>query len=175
LKILSADLGSSFFGSRFRFGPPYRLITGQVTGDVTFDSPAPAGGGSGFGTTSSLILLTLDVRSNAPNFPTFVDLNFWNGFEERLSTFVEFVCWGEFTLSNINASLTRAFMGTRKGIVQSDQASKEKIFDISDVEGPTTLLGLFQTNEIPAGGQVARSRILELYNGIRFVTTVFFP
>jgi hypothetical protein len=57
---------------------PYRLVTGQVTGDVTFDK-APPTTGPGFGTTSSLILLTLDVRSNAPNFPTFVDLDWSTG------------------------------------------------------------------------------------------------
>jgi hypothetical protein len=152
---------------------PYRLVTGQVTGDVTFDRPAPAAG-PGFGTTSSLILLTLDVRSSNPNFPTFVDLDFWNGFEDRLSTTVEFVCWGEFQLSAYN--LTEAFMGTRKGIVQSDEAVKVPILNISDIPGNTTLLGLVETDEIPANGRVARSHIVELYNnGIRYWSTAFFP
>jgi hypothetical protein len=124
-----------------------------------------------------LILLTLDVRSNAPNFPTFVDLDFWNGFERRLSTFVEFVCWGEFELSaDINPNLTQALMGTRQGIVQSDEAVKIPILDISDTAGKTTLLGLIQTNEGPSGALAARSYIIELYdNGIRFPPTIFFP
>jgi hypothetical protein len=158
----------------------YRLVTGQVTGDVTFDTPAPATG-SDFGVTSSLILLTLDVRANASNFPTFVDLIFWNGFEERLSTSVEFVCWGEFRLSaDIDPNLTRAFMGTRKGIVQSGEAVKVPIAGISDfiteLQGRVTLLGLVQTNEIRAGGAVARTSIVEFYNnGIAFVPTIFFP
>jgi hypothetical protein len=171
--------GLPFFGGPSILGVPgpstYRVVTGQVTGDVTFDSPPPTG--PGFGTTTSLILLTLDVRSNSPNFPTFVPLVFWNAAEQRLGTSVEFVCWGEFELSaGINANLTQAWMGTRKGIVQSDEAMKESILNISDVSGNTTLLGLVQTNEGPTGDAAARSYITELYNnGIRFWTTAFFP
>jgi hypothetical protein len=153
----------------------YRVITGQVTGDVTFERPAPTTS-PGFGVSSSLILLTLDVRANRPNFPTFVDLDFWNGFETRLSTFVEFVCWGEFELSAIDPNLTEALMGTRTGIVQSGEAVKVEARNISDIAGNTTLLGLVQTNEGPIGAPAARSRIIELYNnGIRFWTTAFFP
>jgi len=93
-----------------------------------------------------------------------------------LSTFVEFVCWGEFRLSDIDDNLTQEFMGSRKGIVQSDGAFKEKVLGISDIAGHTTLLGLVQTDEIPADGQVARSHIVELYNnGIRYWSTAFFP
>jgi hypothetical protein len=122
-------------------------------------------------------LLTLDVRANSPNFPTFVDLNFWNGSERLLSTAVEFVCWGEFRLSaDIDPNLTQVLMGTRQGIVQSDEAVKVPIRNISDIPGHTTLLGLVQTDEIPADGRVARSRIVEFYNnGIRYWSTAFFP
>jgi hypothetical protein len=157
---------------------PYRLVTGQVTGDVTFDAPQP-GTGPGFGVSSSLILLTLDVRANNPNYPTFVGLEFWNGFEERLSTSVEFVCWGEFQLStDIDGNLTQEFMGTQKGIVQSGEAFKTKGSRNSDIAGNTTLLGLAQINEIPAGSPVARSYMYEFYdNGIsiHYHPTVFFP
>jgi hypothetical protein len=109
---------------------PYRLVTSQVTGDVTFDRPV-VGAGFGLAVSSSLILLTLDVRSNSPNSPTRVPLDFWNGFEEKLpTTSIEFVCWGEFQLfKDIHPRLTQALMGTRKGIVQSDTV-------------PATLLGL---------------------------------
>jgi hypothetical protein len=158
---------------------PYRLVTGQVTGDVTFDEPTPAAG-FGFGVTSSLILLTLDVRSNAPNFPTFVPLRFWNASEKLLSTFVSFVCWGEFRLSvDIDPKLTQAFMRTRTGIVQSGEAVKSPIAGIRDfiteVSGRVTLLGLVQTSEIPVDGVAARSSFVELYNnGINFPPTIFF-
>jgi hypothetical protein len=167
--------GLPFDLTNIRPGNFYRLVTGQVTGDVTFASPPPPAG-PGFGTSGSLILLTLDVRSNAPNFPTFVDLDFWNGFETRLSTFVEFVCWGEFEFSAIDPNLTEAIMGTRTGIVQSDEAVKIQIGNVSDTGGKTTLLGLVQTSEGPITSPAARSRIIELYNnGIRFQATIFFP
>src|SRR5439155_975994 len=67
LKLKSPGL---FFSGNVK---QYRLVTGQVTGDVTFDKASSAAD-PGFGTTTSLILLTLDVRSNSPNFPTFVGL-----------------------------------------------------------------------------------------------------
>lgn len=157
----------------------YRLVTAQVTGDVTFDKGGLAAG-IGSDTTTSLILLTLDVRSNSPNFPTRVRLEFWNGFERELPTSVEvkFVCWGEFQLSkDIDPRLTQAFMGTRDGIVQSDEAVKVEVPGISDVAGTATLLGLVQTNEGLLGTPLARtSQITELYNnGIRFWSGVFFP
>jgi hypothetical protein len=157
-------------------GTEYRRVTGQVTGDVRFDAPSPPAS-PGFGVSSALILLTLDVRSNAPNFPTFVDLDFWNGFETRLSTFVEFVCWGEFRLSaDIHPNLTQAFMGTRTGVIQSDEAAKIAVGGIPDTAGKATLLGLVLTNEGPGGAPAARSFTVELYdNGIRFVPSIFFP
>ncbi len=67
-------------------------------------------------------------------------------------------------------------MGTRQGIVQSDEATKEKILGISDIDAPATLLGLVQTNEVLENGRVERSKIVEFYNnGIRFPPTIFFP
>jgi hypothetical protein len=168
-------LGLPFLGTSSPLA--YRLITGQVTGNVTFDAPATS---PGFGVSSSLILLTLDTRSNSPNYPTFVDLNFWNGSERLLSSALEFVCWGEFQLStDIDPNLTQALMGTRKGIVQSGEAVKIPIAHASDFPpfgGNTTLLGLIETNEVPAGAPAARSFIVEPYNnGIHFWSTAFFP
>jgi hypothetical protein len=169
----SLPSGLPFIG----FPNQYRVMTGQVTGtgDVTFDRPPPKR--RGFGVSTSLILLTPAVRSNAPNLPTSVVLDFWNASEELLSTSVKFVCWGEFRLSaDINVNLTQALMGTRKGIVQSDEAMKEEISGILDLLGRTTLLGLVQTNEILENGPVARTHIVEFYNnGTRFPRTAFFP
>jgi hypothetical protein len=174
----SPRMGLPFFGlgQLGQFPNSYRAVTGQVTGDVTFDSPPPASG-PGFGGITSLILLTLDVRANSRNFPTFVDLNFWNGSERLLSSALEFVCWGEFQLSvDIDPNLTQAFMGTRNGIVQSGEAVKVPVSGVSDISGHTTLLGLVQTDEIPADGRVERSHIVEFYNnGIRYWSTAFFP
>ena len=175
IPVLQDPLGLEPPGLFFS-GVDYRVVTGQVTGDVVFDTPAPAAG-PGFGTSTSLILLTLDVRSDSPNFPTFVDLDIWNAAEQHLSTFVEFVCWGEFRLStDINSNLTQAFMGSRTGIVQSGEAVKIATGSTSDIAGNTTLLGLVQTDEGPLDAPMARSRITEFYNnGIRFWTTAFFP
>jgi hypothetical protein len=175
----SQRLGLPFFGSNFNEGSlqRYRVVTGQITGDITFDKPA-RGDAFDLGVSSSLILLTLDVRSNSPNYPTRVSLNFWNGFEEKISTSVKFVCWGEFQLSkDINPTLTQASMGTRTGIVQSDEAIKVEVPSISgsDIAGHTTLLGFVQTNEGLIGA-LTRSHIEEFYdNGIRYWSTAFFP
>ena len=118
---------------------------------------------------------------SCPNFPTFVPLDFWNGFEERLSTSVEFVCWGEFGLStDIDVNLNEAVMGSSTGIVQSDVAVKIPISGIPDIitdpSGHTTLLGLVQTNEGPTGTPAARTSIIEFYNnGISFLSSIFYP
>src|SRR5207247_2210006 len=42
---------------------------------------------------ASLILLTLDVRLNRPNYPTFVDLDFRSGQGIQASTSWNFTCW----------------------------------------------------------------------------------
>jgi hypothetical protein len=64
----------------------------------------------------------LDVKSNRPNNPVFVDL---------VSTSTEFICWGEVPITAINT-----------GVFVSAPATKVDIFGVSDDTGPTTLLGL---------------------------------
>ena len=128
----------------------YQAITGQVVGDVTYTNlttgPTFARG--------MLTLLTLDVKSNRPNNPVFVDLDFFGGNpsaignENQLSTSTGFICWEEVAIDQIDPNLTTTFMG-REGMVVSDQATKVGIFGISDRTGPTTLLGL---SEVLEGG-----------------------
>jgi hypothetical protein len=168
----------------------YRLVTGQVTGDVTFDRRGrgrPEGFGSGAGSglevRTSLILLTLDIRSNGQNFPTRVPLDFWNGFEKKLSSSVAFICWGEFRLStDIDPKLTEALMKTGIGIVQSGDATKEMISGISDVitdiRGLTTLLGLVRTDEGLISASPMRSYAIEFFdNGIavHYAPSMLYP
>jgi hypothetical protein len=183
IQLVSDPLNSLRLGLPFDGQPGhYRLVTGQVTGDVTFDRlPSKR---RGFGVSTSLILLTLDVRSDSPNFPTFVDLDFWNGSEKKLSPSpsVKFGCWGEFQLSDIDIRLTQAFMGTRKGVIQSSEAIKVPISGIpdviTDIRGRATLLGLIQTNEGPSADPAARSYAIEFFdNGIavHYALTNFFP
>ena len=76
----------------------YQAVTGRVFGDVKYSnftaSPAFPALSRAF-----LTLLTLDVKSNRPNNPVFVDLDFFGGNpsvignENQLSTYTEFICW----------------------------------------------------------------------------------
>ena len=126
----------------------YQAVTGQVLGDVMYTNLTT---GPTF-TRGILTLLTLDVKSNRPNNPVFVDLDFFGGnpsligSENQLSTFTEYICWEEVAIDAIDSNLTTRFMG-REGVVVSDQAMKVDIFGIPDDSGPTTLLGFSETLE----------------------------
>jgi len=126
----------------------YQAVTGQVLGDVMYTNLTT---GPTF-TRGILTLLTLDVKSNRPNNPVFVDLDFFGGnpsligSENQLSTFTEFICWEEVAVDAIDLNLTTRLMG-REGVIVSDQAMKVDIFGIPDDSGPTTLLGLSETLE----------------------------
>jgi hypothetical protein len=170
----------------------YQMVTGVIYADVAFDRPpaAPATGPR----TTLLTLLTLDVRSNRPNNPTFVDLDFFNSSEQLLSTSTEFICWQEVSLSGINdgfggvplpapagafpinTTLTGPNMGTRKGIVIAGPAEKVPIFGIQDANGPVTLLGLVEVLEgaSPTSG-ADRQFFYQFLNDGTAVQTSFFP
>lgn len=170
----------------------YQAVTGNLFGDVKFDNRTARAAGSvpapGNALSETwLVLLTLDVRSNRPNFPTFVDLDFWNEslatvstsnplFEANTSTAVHFICWGQFRLSDIDSSLTQAFQGTRKGIFATNSVEKEAIAGVTDEDGPVTLLGVVQVFEgtIP-NLLMERSYIFNTYNDSRRVDTRFRP
>jgi hypothetical protein len=150
----------------------YQMVTGTVFGDVRYTSTtAPLSDGS-------LTLLTLDVKSNRPNNPLFVDLDFFGGFgsvignENQVSTFAEFICWTEVRLVDIDANLNTTQMG-RKGVFVSGPAAKEQIFGITDTSGPSTLLGLFETTEGPAASP--RAYFSNLYNDSVPIPTRFRP
>jgi hypothetical protein len=126
--------------------------------------------------------------------PTFVNLKFYNENGRFLSTFTEFICWTEVALSAINAGLTQARMGSRKGVVVSGRAEKDIPFGLeedadaqaaqaSDTPGPVTLLGIVDTVEyapvtvdglVLADG-IARAYSYSLYNNSVPVPTIFFP
>jgi hypothetical protein len=127
----------------------YQVVTGQVLGDVRYTNLTT---GPSFVAGFLETLLTLDVKSNRPNNPVFVHLDFFGGNpsaignENQLSTSTEFICWEEVPITAISTDLTTTLMG-RKGVVASDQATKVQIEGISDDSGPTTLLGLSETLE----------------------------
>ena len=152
----------------------YLAVTGVVIGDVQFDRLPTAT--KFFARTTSLILLTLDVRSNQSNYPTFVDLNFYSASEVLHSTSTRFVCWQEIAISAIDPGLTEAAVGTRDGIVVSDPAAKVAFGGIADTAGPVTLLGLVETVEGNVNtAPIARAYVNGLYNDAVVVPTMFVP
>jgi hypothetical protein len=157
----------------------YKAVTGAITATVRYDSDAAAAAPPVPGrlaVDTHLTLLTLDVFSNRPNAPTFVDLVFYNQFEVPTSTFVEFICWGQFLLSRIDENLDQGIQGSRKGLVESGPAEKVDIFGIGASEGPVTLLGILETKERNAADtENARSFSYSLNNDGVPVPTVFVP
>jgi len=152
----------------------YTQVTGVQIGDVRFDKTAPGAPLPNVLTRTNFNFLTLDVRSNQPNSPTFINLHFWNeslgsavgssnpAFEHLTSTFTEFVCWTQVPLSALGGgNLTQAFQGTRKGLVIAGPANKLADGNApQDPPGPVTLIGLIETVE----GTVANSFLERKYN-----------
>lgn len=144
----------------------YQAITGQVQGTVTYDQLAT----SPFSVTA-LTLLTLDVLSNRPNNPTFVDFNFYSETEVLLSTSHEFICWTQVLLSEINPNLTATGL-SRKGLFVSDQAVNFPIGGVAGFVGEVTLLGIVET--VTFNGHL-RAYSYSLYNNSVPRATVFVP
>ena len=130
----------------------YQMVTGQFYGDVRYDQDSPPGP---FADTA-LILLTLDVRSNLPNDPTTVLLDFYNQKEVNISTSTVFDCWVQEQLTAIDVNLTNTSMGTPNGVVVSGQAFNSA--PLNQSSGFRTVLGLIQTSEGPTGGVAAAVR-----------------
>jgi hypothetical protein len=156
----------------------YQAVTGQIAGDVRYTNLTT---GPTF-TLGSLTLLTLDVKSNRPNNPVFVDFDFFGGNpsnignENQLSTSTEFICWAEIPLTAISTDLTTTQMG-RKGVFVSAPATKVGIFGIQDDSGvPTTLLGLSEFLEGPNPfSPWPRASFTGLFNSSVPVPTHFLP
>jgi hypothetical protein len=142
----------------------YQAVTGQVMGDIRYTTSQ----NSGVFTEGILTLLTLDVRSNRPNRPTFVDLDFFGGNpsvignENQLSTSTEFICWEEVAITDINANLITSIMG-RKGVFVSAPAT-------DNAGNPVTLLGLSEFIEA-----FASASFTGLFNSSVPVPTRFVP
>jgi hypothetical protein len=136
----------------------YKAVSHTVIGDVKFTND-PASGAFPIRSASFLTLLTLDVLSDFPNYPTIVNINWWNEsnslsptsplFEKLLSTSLEFICWTEIPLISIDPNLTASQMGTRKGVFRSTQATKVPFAGVLDTAGPVTLLAVIETLEGP--------------------------
>src|SRR5215472_1696431 len=158
----------------------YQAVTGQIMGDMRYTNLTT---GPTF-TLGALTLLTLDVKSNRPNNPVFVDLDFFGGNpsqignENQLSTSTEFICWGEFPITALaGGDLTTTLMG-REGVFASTNAGKVGIFGIPDTSGPTTVLGLAETLEggvFPPVAPWPRASFTGLFNSGVPVKTHFLP
>jgi hypothetical protein len=158
----------------------YLAVTGQVVGDIRYTNLTTP---PTF-TLGALTLLTLDVKSNRPNNPVFVNLDFFGGFgsaignENAISTSTDFICWAEIPLNSSaligGSDLTTTLMG-RKGVFASTLAEKVQIQGITDESGPTTLLGLAETLE--GGNPVIfpRAAFSGLFNSSTPQPTHFLP
>jgi len=155
----------------------YLAVTGQIAGDIRYAHVPPGTGSFSLGV---LTLLTLDVKSNRPNNPVFVDLDFFGGNpsaignENQLSTSVEFICWAEFPITAIDSGLTTDQMG-RKGVFVSAPAVKVGIHGIQDSSGLTSLLGLSETLEGATTTPWPRATFSNLFNSSVVVATHFLP
>ena len=167
----------------------YQAITGKLFGDVKFDRETAGGNPLPSNALSQtfLVLLTLDVRSNLPNLPTFVPLQFFNeslntvsstnpNFERLTSTSTEFLCWTQVQLTAINSNLTQVNQGSRKGGVIAGPAVKIPFNGIDDTAGKVTLIGLVQTFEGTAANlYMERSYIYNMFDDSVPVPTFFVP
>jgi hypothetical protein len=136
-------------GGALRFDSTgYVEVTGTIIGSVPYDFVNTAGVDQD---QTSLVLLTLDTIANRPNFPTSVDLNFYDEVEEVSSQSTQFVCFAETGNLNTNFGLNSSTFGP-KGLVQSTRAEKTPLVGIADTPGPVTLLGLVITREFDATG-----------------------
>jgi hypothetical protein len=151
----------------------YKAITGQLRGSVRLERTVNPTGNNLGRIQTFLTILTLDVISNRPNFPTFVDLHFFNETEVLLSTSHEFICWSEVRLTSIDPNLDQ-FFGS-KALLETTEAEKVAIFGVDDTAGPVTLIGIVETIELSRVGTAIREYSYGLFNDGRPVPTTFEP
>ena len=121
----------------------YQVVGGTVPANLKYDRlPGPLTSGK-----ASLILLTLDVRLNRPNYPTFVDLDFSTDQGDRASTSWNFRCWTEIQHPAIDANFTLAVARNDNRVILAGRAMKVPFGAVSDIPGPVTLLGLAPADE----------------------------
>jgi hypothetical protein len=155
----------------------YAAVTGQVYGDVSYDSNVNAPFHN-----EALIFLSLDINTAGEmNDPTLVPLDFYNYGEQVVSIGpYQFTCWGQVELSQgLDSFLTTEGMGTYggstrhdKGLVISGQA-----VDGTNSTTPRTLLGIIETTEGSAPGAWAAttSYLTGFSNNSIGVPTKFVP
>jgi len=151
----------------------YKAITGQLRGSVRLERTVNPTGNNLGRIQTFLTMLTLDTISNRPNFPTFVDLHFFNEAEVLLSTSTEFICWTQIRLTSIDPNLDQ-FFGT-KALFETTEAEKVAIFGVTDTAGPVTIIGIVETLEFRPNGNLVSEYAYNLFNDGQTVTTTFAP
>jgi hypothetical protein len=154
----------------------YQALTSGVGGQLRFTrttGPVPPDGYP----TAFITLLTLDVRSNHPNHPTFVPLDFFSETGRQVSTSTKFLCWTEQRVEALDSRLTFEGMGrSRQGLVVSGPAEKAALLGISDDAAPASLMGLIEIAEGPVPGSAMRQYINTFtFNSPPLATTRFVP
>jgi hypothetical protein len=129
----------------------YLPVTGQLSGDVRYDSDMSPPFAD-----SALIFLTLDVKSNQNNTPTYVNLVFYNAQQQGFSEALSFICWGQINITTIDASLTQEGIGSARGLFITSQAYNPN--SVMNPNGTVTLLGAVQITEGPTPGPANATR-----------------
>jgi hypothetical protein len=141
----------------------YRTLGAAIPQDLDYHKlPGPLSSERAF-----VVLLTLDVRLNRPNYPTFVDFEFRSDQDVRATTAQNFTCWAEINNPNIDAYFTLAGTRTRSGIVLSGRAIKVPFGDISDIPGPVSLLGLVPTEGGGGNRSMDTAYIIQRFDKLR--------
>ena len=152
----------------------YKAITGQLRGTVRLERSTLSPTNTLGRIQTFVTMLTLDTLANRPNYPTFVDLHFFNENETLLSASHEFICWTQVRLTDIDTNLDE-FFGS-KGLLETTQAEKQPIFGIADTPGDVTLLGIVETRELNRNtGRPIREYSYPLFNDGLPIPTTFVP
>jgi len=105
-------------GGKLYFGgtnADYTSLSSQLSTDFRAVTPAADAKGE---IGSRLTLLTLDVLAGMQNPPAVAFVDFWNAAEVPFSTSVEFICWFDKKLDDIDANFLADNLGTTHGSME---------------------------------------------------------
>jgi hypothetical protein len=147
----------------------YQVVAGAVPENLEYHKlSGPVATGE-----APLILLTLDVRLNRPNYPTFVDLDFRGPDGGPASTAWNFRCWTEIQHPAIGANFTLAGAQNGNAVILGGRAEKVPVGPVSDIPGPVTLLGLIPADD-GRGRTLGPAYVIQKSESGK-ATTVFVP